>query len=88
MFNWLLHLIPMFVTYKVYSIEDEVNEKSISSTFKYAPHWVECKGDFVGEFSAFCWLCWSPHVWKRYNAIVETYMTVVAVSGRSVHRKH
>lgn len=86
--NWLLHLIPMFVTYHVYSKGDEISEKSISSTFSYAPNWVECEGDYIGEFSAFCWLCWSPDVWTKYNKIVETYMTVQALSGRSIKRNH
>ena len=86
--NWLLHLIPLFVTYRVYSKGDEISANAISSTFSYAPHWVKCEGDYIGEFSAFCWLFWSPSLWKKYNGIVESYMIVQALSGCSIKRKH
>lgn len=82
--NWLLHLVPMFVTYYVYSKGDEIGEDEISSTFTYAPNWIECEGDFIGEFTSFCWLCWSPSVWKNYNKIVETYMTVTALKDPAI----
>ena len=72
--NWLLHLIPMFVTYHVYSKGDNFGERKLISKFSLAPNWVVCRGQYVGKFTVFCWLFWSPKLWEKYQAIVDKHM--------------